>query len=358
MSRLAPSIAILIAASSGSQALAADPGEQWDGGMDFRSGYQTYEPKDWNQMGDETDSIHIETGLRYWYSMGTQTIDGASADSTGHQGELFLRVEDDATATYASGTAGYSMAVTGEFGGGEIIDGAIGYAGADFGWSAFNDGQGNGFGGLVGYQYWMEAPDTGRYNYTTLTTGDTVTYDVDSGQTSIPGTSAQNHVDINALRLGLQGKARFNEFIDFRAEVAAVPFATVQGTVGVDDPVFSDAVYSGPTQVPYSSETGNIYQIRGSETELDGWGYGAMAEAFVGFHPTENLTFRLGGRAWYVQGTADTTYSVVTITDPQDADVDPDYEVAPTVTETEVVQDNSAFSFLRYGVLAELTYAF
>lgn len=359
MSRLAPSLVILVIASFGAPAFAADPSEGWDSGADIRGGYQTYEPKDWTNMGDQEDSIHIETGLRYWYSMGTQTVDGASADSTGHEGEAFLRIEDHQTATYASATAGYSMAVTGEFDNGEIIDGAIGYAGADFGWSAFNDGNGNGFGGLVGYQYWMEAPDTGRTNFSTLNGGDSVDYNTATGQTFLPGDSTPNHVDINALRLGVQGKATFNDFIDFRAEVAAVPYATVKGVVGVEDPTFSTDVYNGPAQPPYSGVDGNINTMRSSETTLDGVGYGAMAEAFVGIHPTENLTFRLGGRAWYVQGTADTTYSRVQISDPQNIDnSDPDYEVAPVVTETNLIQGDTPFSFLRYGILAEMTYAF
>lgn len=364
MSRLAPSIAILIAASTGLPAFAADMGESWNGGMEFRTGYQTYEPKDWTALGEEGDGIHLETGLRYWYSMGSQSVDDGEATSTAHTGEAFLRVEDDATATYAQGMAGYSMAVTGEYddgglGGGSIGDGTIAYAGADFGWSAFNDGHGNGFGGLVGYQYWLEAPDTGRTNFTTLSAGDTVTYNPITGQTLIPGDSAPNHVDIHAIRLGLQGKANFDNFIDVRAELAAVPYAQVSGVVGVDDPQFSTAVYSDPTQFPYGFENGNISGMRASETSLDGWGYGAMAEAFVGIHPTENLTFRLGGRAWYVQGTADTTYNYVQITDPQDSgDIDPDYDVAPIVTEGGVIETNTPFSFFRYGLLAELTYSF
>lgn len=360
MSRLAPGLAILVIASFGAPAFAADPSEGWDAGPDMRGGYQTYEPKDWTNMGEAEDTLHIETGLRYWYSIGSTSVDGATSSSTGHEGEAFLRVEDYGTSTYATAHAGYSMAVTGETGGGtDIVDGSIGYAGADFGWSAFNDNQGNGFGGLVGYEYWNESPDTGRFNYTTLEGGDSVPYDVNSGQTTIPGTSVANHVDINALRLGVQGKATFNNFIDFRAELAAVPYATVTGTVGVDDPQFSEAVYSGPSQVPYQDQFGNITQMRGSETSLDGWAYGAMAEAFVGVHPTENLTFRLGGRAWYVQGTADTTYSIVSITDPQNVDnTSPDYEVAPTVTKTNVISTNTPFSFLRYGVLAEMTYSF
>ncbi|MGN6487623.1 MAG: hypothetical protein ACTHLT_07355 [Devosia sp.] len=363
MSRLASSIATLIAASLSLPAAAADMGEGWDGGMEFRTGYQTYEPKDWTTLGEDDDGIHIETGLRYWYSMGSLGVDGGEATSTAHTGEAFLRIEDDATATYAQGMAGYSMAVTGEFndgglGGGDIGDGTIAYAGADFGWNAFNDGQGNGIGGLVGYQYWLEAPDTGRTNFTTLSDGDSVTYDPVSGQTFIPGDSAPNHVDIHAIRLGLQGKANFNNFIDVRAELAAVPYAKVNGVVGVDDPEFSTAVYGGPAQFPYGFENGNISAMRSSETSLDGWGYGAMAEAFVGVHPTENLTFRLGGRAWYVQGMADTTYTRVEITDPSNTDADPEYEGDPVVHEGGVIETNAPFSFLRYGVLAELTYSF
>lgn len=363
MSRLAPSIAILIVASFGLPTLAADYAEEPE--MDFRSGYQTYEPKDWNDVGEEGDGIHIETGLRYWYSMGSQAIDSGSATSTAHNGEAFLRIEDDATATYASANAGYSIAITGEyddggFGSGAIGDGTIGYVGADFGWSAFNDGNGNGIGGLVGYQYWIEAPDTGRTNFTTLNAGDTVAYNTLTGQTFLTGDSTPNHVDINAFRLGIQGKANFNDFIDFRAELAAVPYATVKGVVGVEDPTFSNDVYSGPAQPPYSGvATGNINTMRGSETSLDGWGYGAMAEAFVGVHPTENLTFRLGGRAWYIEGTADTTYSRVQISDPTDTDlVTPGYEGAPVVTETNLIAPDTPFSFLRYGILAEVTYAF
>lgn len=365
MSRLAPSIAILIVASMGTPAFAADPSEEWDGGMDFRTGYQSYEPKDWNDLGEEGDGIHIETGLRYWYSMGSQSVDSGTATSTAHTGEAFLRVDDDATATYAQGTVGYSMAVTGEyddggFNSGSIGDGTIAYAGADFGWSAFNDGHGNGIGGLVGYQYWQEAPDTGRTNFATVHAGDSIDYNEDTGQTFLTGDSTPNHVDIHALRLGLQGKAKFNDLIDFRAEVAAVPYAAVKGVVGVEDPTFSTAAYGGPAQPPYNFvENGNIDSMRSSETAIDGWGYGAMAEAFVGVHPTENLTVRLGGRAWYVQGTADTTYSRVQISDPQNVDVvDPNYEVAPVVTETHLIETNTPFSFLRYGVLAELTYAF
>lgn len=367
MPRLATSLIVLVAAL-GTPAYAADIGDDW-GDAGFRDSY-SYEPKDWSDLGDGKDAydtVNIEAGLRYWYSLGAASVESSggttTANSTVHSGELHLRVEDKATNTYGQGIAGYSMAIAGDYDGpvfsSTIEDGAVGYAGADFGWNAFHDDQGNGLGGLVGYMYWNESPDTGRNNYSTLNAGDSVTYSDTTGQTFLPGASAPNHVDINVLRVGLQGKATFSNFLDFRAEVAAVPYAKVSGVVGIDDPNFSTAIYGGAAQPPYDGvANGNIMDMRSSETAIDGWGYGAMAEAFVGIHPTENLTVRLGGRAWYVQGTADTTFDAVHITDPQDADVDPDYEVAPIVTESSYIQTNNPFSFLRYGLLAELTYAF
>lgn len=358
MSRLAPSIVILVLASAGLPAFAADYGD--DGtAMDFRSGYQSYEPKDWNEMGEEGDGIHIETGLRYWYSMGSHTLDGGSTTDTAHSGEVFLRIDDDATSTYASGNLGYSSLVTRDFGGDEgFYDaGELFYGGADFGWTAFNDGQGNGVGGLVGYQYWTDTHDTSSL-LPGLDDGGTVFYDDISGRTVLTNYMDQSSVQIHALRLGLQGSANFDNFIDFRAEIAAVPYARVTGSIANEEVGFSNAVYNGTAQVPYEDSTGNIDSVTAISSSIDGWGHGGMAEAFVGFHPTENIVFRLGGRAWYVQGTADSTFTQVSITDPADADADPDYEVPPVVSRIEGDIPNRPFSFLRYGILAELTYSF
>lgn len=364
MSRIASSLAFVVVAAAG-PAFAADWSEgagEFDG---FRGTYSN-EPRDWSDYGDTDDSLHFETGLRYWYSMGTSTYEtnGSGSDATDRTqaAELHLRIDDNASATYAKAVAGYSIAVSGEYVGplisSSIVDGEMGYAGADFGWSAFNDGNGSGFGGLVGYMFWNNSPDTGRNNYTTVDTGDSVYYNPTSGQTVIPGASAANHVEANMFRLGVQGKAKFNDFFDIQGELAAVPYAKVNGVMGVDDPVFSQAVYSGQAQLPYSGETGNISQMRSSITNIDGWAYGAMAEAFVGIHPTENLTFRLGGRAWYLTGTADATYSIATITDPGKTDVNGNYDVAPTVNNANFITTNNPFSMLRTGILAEFTYAF
>ena len=107
------------------------------------------------------------------------------------------------------------------------------------------------------------------------------------------------------------------------------------------------------------TNNGNISINASSPTTIDGWGYGAMAEAFVGFHPTENLTFRLGGRAWYLQGTADTTFSRAMIGDPTDSRrATPIYDTAPTFFNPTYISTNNPFSMFRYGLLAEVTYTF
>jgi hypothetical protein len=143
-------------------------------------------------------------------------------------------------------------------------------------------------------------------------------------------------------------------------EVAAVPYALVGGSVGVDDPTFSTAAYAGQTQDPYGSQTGNISSMRSSATTVDGWGYGGAAEGWIGMHPTENLGIRLGGRFWYLQGTADTSYTRAYISDPTDSDAlnSPNYDTAPQVTTSKFINTNSPFKMMRYGLLAELTYKF
>lgn len=371
MSRLAPSIAILIAASAGLPAIAADPGGDWGGEMDFRSGYQSYEPRDWNDLGEQGDGIHIETGLRYWYSMGSQSFVESSEGSfetsdTAHSGEAFASISDDATATYAKAWIGYSGVITGEFdappGSGEIVDGTIGYAGADFGWNMFNDGQGNGLGGFVGYNYWYNSPRTYRSSYTTANAAGDVSYNEDTGDWSVGGDSVDDRIQYNMLRLGLSGKAEFNNFFDISAEVAAVPYATVNGQLGGHNPSPGGAFGGSGCALgdPCFTET-----LKASPTDVNGWGYGAMAELMAGIKPTENLTIRLGGRAWYLEGTYDATWREVTITPPIEqppvgdppAPPDPLYS-APGLSSQRWITTGNPFSAFRYGLLAELTYSF
>jgi hypothetical protein len=369
MRRLVPSLAaVLVGAALAAPAHAAD----WDEGdvyleKDFRGAYVN-EPKDWMGMGDEYDPIAIELGLRYWYSWGAQNFasggNSLGIEDQSHIGEAHLRIEDHSSNSFAKAIAGYSIAVSGSYAApldsGTISDGTIAYAGLDFGWNPWGDQSGSGFGGLVGYQYWNNSPDSGRNNFTTATSSADITFDPDTGQTFLPGDSAPNSVEAHMLRLGIQGKASFGDFIDVTGELVGVPYAKIGGQVGIDDPMFNCDVYCGPAQAPYGFEAGNISFIRSSPTEIDGWGYGAMAELWLGVHPTENITFRLGGRAWYLQGTVDATYTAASIGNPSDSDGGnpPDFDTPPTFVNMGFIETNNPFSMLRYGLLAELTYAF
>src|SRR5690606_18797172 len=120
----------------------------------------------------------------------------------------------------------------------------------------FGDNNGSGGGVLVGYHYLNDSL-LGRANYTTLNTGDVVPTDAGTGQTTVPGFSVASAVNVHALRLGAQGKAKLGDWFDISAEVAAIPYANVSGTVGADDPTFDAAPYAGATQFPYGSANGN-----------------------------------------------------------------------------------------------------
>lgn len=353
MFRLATSLAALLVAM-GAPVLAADWGESWSGGS-FRGGF---EPKDWSGMGDTDDGITIETGVRYWYSWGSQSFQATGQDfennDNAHTGELHLRIDDHVSRTYAKGVAGYSAAINGTFSDDystdtTIEDGHIGYAGADFGWNTFGDGEGSGAGVFAGYQYWNDSPRTARTDFTTATSSDDVSYDSDTGEVFLPWDSKDNDLNIHMLRLGVSGKAKFGDMFDISGEVAAVPYAKVDGILG-------GSGFDPQMLTPL----GNYSFVKSSETNIDGWGYGAMGEVMVGITPVENLTFRLGGRAWYLQGTADNTYTAITLTDPTDSDSaeDPNYDTPPVVTNQGYIETANPFSLLRYGLLAEMTYAF
>lgn len=362
MSRSAVSIAAIVAVIA-SPALAADWSGDW--GSDMRGSF-TDEPKDWAGLGNEDDALGFEVGLRYWYSMGEQSYGSTngttSSTDTTQTGELHLRIEDHSSNTFVKGIAGYSFATTGSYEGpltsGDVVDGVVGYAGADFGWNVIGDNNGSGIGGLVGYMRWNNSPDTGRNSFTTATSGSDISYDPTTGQTFVPGDSVEDQVSVDMLRLGIEGKAKIGDMFDISGELVAVPYAKIGGTVGVDDPMFNTDVYSGSAQVPYQDQYGNVSWMRSSPTSIDGWGYGAMAEAWVGIHPMQNLTFRLGGRAWYLQGTADATFTAAQIGNPGDSEPDGTYDSDPSFVNQGYIETNNPFSLLRYGVLAEMTYAF
>lgn len=367
--RLATSLAVL-AAAIGSPALAADWGEDMSPEEVYRGAYSV-EPKDWNEMGDENDGIHIETGLRYWYSWGSQNFDlgplSFEENDNAQSVEAHLRVEDDATRTYAKAWAGYTFAINGEhtdpYGSAPVVDGVLGYGGADFGWNAFGDGNGNGVGGLVGYNYWNNSPRTGRVNYTTATSAADISWSDQTGDWSLPGASVDDKVELHMLRLGLSGKAEINDFFDISAEVAAVPFATINGVLGGHAGSTGGFLGTFPG-CPQGAGPCEL-TFNGSPTTISGWGYGAMGEIMAGITPVENLTMRVGGRAWYVGGTYDATWREVTVTAPQElpdvgdppAPPDPPYS-GPGLSQANRISTENPFSLFRYGLLAELTYSF
>lgn len=294
-----------------------------------------YEP-DWETT---EDSLRFELGLRYWYSWGRQNAGFGSTvlavqDQT-QSVEFHARIDDVATQTYMKGMVGMGIATTGNYsltpsGTTAIGDKSnIGFAGADFGYLPFGD-MDDGFaaGALVGYQYWKDAPDIGRGNFVTGVGTDGIPTGYDS---------AIDNLDIHALRLGLRGTAELGDMFDLQLEAAAVPYAFVTGTLG---PHELDGVPVGPGSVLY----------KGSSTSLTGRGYGAMGEAMLGFHPTENLTVRFGGRAWYLEGALDATFDGYVVTDH-----DGDPATDPVVTEQSFIQASDFANLFRYGALFELT---
>ena len=238
MPRLAKSLVLLAAATVTGPALAAD----WNTSSpeEIYRGAYSVEPQDWTELGDDSDGVHMETGLRYWYSWGTQSFDvggeNFSATDNAHSVEAHLRIEDDATSTYAKAWAGYTAVITGEYSdpyeSAPIVDGVLGYAGADFGWNAMSDGKGTGAGAFFGYNYWNNSPRTGRVNYSTVTGAGDISFDDTSGIWSLPGASVDDRLELHMLRLGISGKAEVSDFLDISAEVAAVPFATINGILG------------------------------------------------------------------------------------------------------------------------------
>ncbi len=271
-----------------------------DGG--FRG---SLEPKDWSGLGDECDVISFEAGTRYWYSFGAHNMsvvgDSYAGSDNSHILEGHLRITDHSSDVFVKAYGGYSAVINSSFttpgGTGASQSGRIAYLGADIGYTPLGDGE-SGFGGLIGYQYWNDSPDMGRV---TFTTG-----------------SNPNDINYNVFKLGLVGRLDLGGVADITAEVAAVPYAPVWGTYGAFD---------APDGLGPQTSSGS----------LGGWLYGATGEVMARFHPTENWTIGLGGRAWYLTGQADVSFSA---------------GGTNWITKTE------NFSTFRYGVLGEVSYRF
>lgn len=376
MFRLLPCVALFAAMVATAPALAADWGmDDWGEGESLRGSYFD-EPKDWSGIGDEDDALAFEIGLRYWYSWGAQnfSLNGSSVETndTTHLGEIFARIDDSSTRSYLKGIAGYSIAISGDYStpldSGSITGGQVGYAGTDFGWYAFGDGA-SGVGFLAGYQYWNDSPRTDRDNYAIVNSVADVNYNDDTGDWSVGADGVERDITLHALRLGLTGRASIADVFDITAEVAAIPYASIGGEIGggVPEGAFSG---SGCDVLPPGGCAPEF--VRTSAVSVEGWGYGGAAEVVAGFRPAENIKISFGGRAWYLQGTYDATYSGAFITapqqqpevdDPDSADPadtippDPLYS-APQVALEDYIDTNNPFSMMRYGVFAAISYAF
>lgn len=285
----------------------------------------------------EEGALRFETGIRYWYSVGSQqagfgptTLD---VNDRSHILEVHGKIDDLYTQSYVKGIAGLGISSSGDFtlatsplpGTAQSIgqSSRIGYVGADFGWMPFgNMTEGVAIGGFAGYQYWNDSPDIGRGNFVSS---------VGPGGAPTGYASAPDNLDIHALRLGVRGTAEINDMFDIQAEVAGIPYAHVTGVLG---PHEINGVNIGTG--------GNFY--KSTPTTLSGTGYGAMGELMVGFHPTENLTLRLGGRAWYVEGSLDATFSGRT-----------DTGGGVFTGEQGIIMASDYARIFRYGALFELT---
>jgi hypothetical protein len=340
MFRLAPAIAVAaLAVMAAVPAFAADYNQPLRG---------SFADEGWGESGDDGDSLNFELGLRYFYSKGSESFSVAGTSvtdsDTTHVLEAHFRINDEATRYYVKGLFGYSMVMSADGMSptlsGTTTDGHVAYAGGDIGYEPFGDPSGNlRLGFFTGYQYWNDSPDLGRANFTTGTTANDFTFIPATGTFVGPGNSNPQDFTVHALRLGVSGDARLGPMFDLSGEVAAVPYAKVYGTLGS----FSTYVDNGTTTT-----------MQSSSADLDGWGYGVMGQAMVGFHPTDNMTIRVGGRAWYLRGWTDTTFNSVTVTDSVDANNHP----TAVLGTQRYISTGNPFDLFRYGALAELTYNF
>jgi len=309
-------------------------------GDQLRSGFDN----NWDSA-DQNNPLSFELGVRYWYSWGAQSFQSGAVTlddkDNSHAAEAHFRIDDASTNFYAKGLIGMAFKIDGtatydSFATAPVSDGHIYYGGADLGYSWLGKNPSNSaFGPFAGVMHWNDSPNLGRANFTVGTTAGQFSYA--GGGVIGPMDSQPDDVDVNALRLGLSGKTDLSPMFDISGEVAAVPFAKLHGTLGA---------LGVPVQI-----NGNSSTFQSSAVDIDGWGYGAMAEVMVGFHPTDNMVFRLGGRAWYLQGQADTSFDTITVNDNSPA--------APSVAGTQrYISTSNPWSMFRFGPLAEMTYKF
>ena len=288
---------------------------------------------DWQDS--EANPLRFEAGIRYWYSLGHQdhSVFGStqSMDTKTSSGEVFARIDDLSTKTFVEATGGYGVSHGGSYStnGGASVDipaARLGYVGADYGWLPWgNETAGVGF--IAGYQYTNDSPDTGRASYRVSP----IVVDNGGGNFSIGGggDSKINNFELHSLKLGFAAKADFGGF-DLQGDAAVIPYSWLTGTYGA---------FVIPNQ------TNSFRQA--SSTAVNGHGYGASGKLMDGFHPTENLTIRVGGRATYVTGQYDATYDAVQLV--------PNGLNPPTLATQRYISNNNPFTMIRYGALLEVS---
>jgi hypothetical protein len=231
--------------------------------------------------------------------------DTYSSRDTSHIVEAVARVDEPATGWYGKAIGGYAAVISNDFttpsGSDHLNSGEIRYFGGDVGWRALGN-ESLSSGGFLGYQYWNDSPDMGRENFT-------------GGLQSVP-----NKIEYHMLRLGLTTKAAFGEHFELEGEIAAIPYAMIQGQYGA----FVHPAYGGGAT---PASPGN----------LSGWLYGASAEVMARFRPDKNWSIGVGGRAWYLTGEADFRFSS---------------------TADSFITKTQQFSTFRYGLLGEVSYKF
>lgn len=267
-------------------------------------------PTSWENA--EANPLRFEAGLRYWYALGEQTIETGgqtySADDRSHILEGHFRIDDDYTSSFVKGQAGYAIATDGEYtssalsGESEFSGGQIGYAGADFGWTPLGNDNIR-VGGLVGYQFLRESPDRNRLDVAHI-----------------------DGLNIHAMRLGVTAHADLNDWVDFDLEGVIIPYAYASGSTA---------------EVPSDDRIVQGVTVNRSRTDLSGALYGASGQAMLGFHPTENLTLRIGGRAWLLTGSTSATTR--------------QWEASTPDTYLYDSDEVGDLTLIRYGALAELT---
>ena len=266
-------------------------------------------PDSW--QNGEDNPLRFEAGVRYWYALGEQKAElgGRSFNTTdrSHILEGHFRIDDDMTSSFVKGQLGYAAVIDGEHGTNvgvptQFSGGQIGYAGADFGWTPFgNDGVK--FGAIAGYQFLRESPDRARLDVQ-----------------SIDG------LNIHALRLGVTSRAELSDMFDLEVELAAVPYAYASGATA---------------EIPEANHVVQGVTVNRSNFVTSGALYGASGQVMLGVHPTENLTLRVGGRAWMLTGPSSVRHKQWDAATPNSYL----YDDRPL----------DGFSLARYGLLAEIS---